>query len=54
MKAVGSEFPFFDDALVKRYADKIRATGKIDLSLYENTMSNAACVMQTAPAYSSA
>ena len=35
MKAVGSEFPFFDDALVKRYADKIRATGKIDLSLYE-------------------
>ncbi|MDR2850322.1 MAG: citrate/2-methylcitrate synthase [Verrucomicrobiota bacterium] len=35
MTATGPAFPAFDDAPVKGYADKIRATGKIDPFLYE-------------------
>jgi citrate synthase len=35
MTAAASVSPAFDDALVTRYADKIRATGKIDPDLYE-------------------
>ena len=35
MTTAASASPAFDDALVKRYADKIRATGKIDPDLYE-------------------
>ena len=35
MKATQSANPMVDDVLLKGYADKIRATGKIDPSLYE-------------------
>ena len=35
MKATQAANPTIDDALLKGYADKIRATGKIDPSLYE-------------------
>ncbi len=35
MKATQAAGPILDDALLKKYADKIRASGKIDPSLYE-------------------
>ena len=35
MSVASPAVPVFDDVLVKGYADKIRATGKIDPSLYE-------------------
>ncbi|HOM58979.1 MAG TPA: citrate/2-methylcitrate synthase, partial [Kiritimatiellia bacterium] len=35
MTAAASVSPVFDGAIVKRYADKIRATGKIDPELYD-------------------
>ena len=35
MKATQAANPTIEDALLKGYADKIRATGKIDPSLYE-------------------